>query len=126
MKSLRELKTELLSDGIIDAKEVEEIREILYADGVIDSEEAEFLFEINDVVSGNENDPSWGLLFIDALTSYLLEDEISPNEIDPNEANWLFEKINGDGQIDEIERKLLLNLKSKVVSFPTNLDSLLK
>ena len=125
MKSLEQLKKELLADGIIDAAEVNELKEILYADGVIDTEEAEFLFEINDDVSGKENDPSWETLFIDAITSYLLEDENSPGEIDEDESNWLHEKIKGDGQIDSIEKNLLLNLKSKAKSFPSNLESLL-
>jgi hypothetical protein len=125
MKSLEQLKNELLADGIIDAAEVNELKELLYADGVIDTEEAEFLFEINDAVSGKENDPSWETLFIDAITSYLLEDENSPGEIDDEEATWLYEKIKGDGQIDGTEKNLLLNLKSKAKSFPSNLESLL-
>lgn len=33
MKSLEQLKNELLADGIIDAKEVNELRDFLYADG---------------------------------------------------------------------------------------------
>jgi|TARA_B110000240_G_C13339790_1_gene384995 hypothetical protein len=125
MKNLKELKKELLSDGIIDAGEVLEIREIIYADGKIDSEEADFLFEINDAVSGKNNDSSWTTLFIEAITSYLLEDENSPGEIDDDEATWLFDKINGDGQIDEIEKQLLLNIKSKVDTLQSNLESLL-
>ena len=126
MKSLEQLKNELLADGIIDAAEVKELKEILYADGVIDTEEAEFLFEINNAVSGKENDLSWETLFIDAITSYLLEDENSSGEIDEEEANWLYEKIKGDGQIDETEKNLLLNLKSKGNTFPSNLESLLR
>ncbi len=126
MKSLEQLKNELLADGIIDANEVKELKEALYADGKIDSEEAELLFELNNAVSGKENDSSWENLFIDAITNYLLEDENSPGEIDETEANWLFEKINGDGQIDGIEKNLLLNLKQKAKSFPSNLESLLK
>ncbi|MGV8815981.1 MAG: TerB family tellurite resistance protein [Gelidibacter sp.] len=126
MKSLEQLKKELLADGIIDAVEVKELKEVLYADGVIDTEEAEFLFEINDAVSGKDNDASWESLFINAITSFLLEDEASPGEIDEEEAEWLFKRIKGDGQIDEIEKNLLLNLKDKAKSFPENLESLLK
>lgn len=125
MKSLEQLKNELLADGIIDAAEVEELKEILFYDGIIDTEEAEFLFEINDAVSGKENHPNWETLFVEAITSYLLEDENSPGEIDDVESNWLYEKINGDGQIDFAEKNLLLNLKRKAKSFPSNLESLL-
>jgi len=124
MKTLEQLKKELLADGIIDAAEVKELKAILYADGIIDTVEAEFLFELNNAVSGNQNDPSWSDLFVEAISSYLLEDENSPGEIDEAEAHWLYDKIKGDGVIDATERKLLLNLKSKSKSFPSKLESL--
>ena len=125
MKSLEQLKKEILADGIIDTKEVNELRDFLYADGKIDSEEAEFLFEVNNAVSGNNSDSAWESLFIEAITSYLLEDENSPGEIDEEEANWLQEKIKGDGQIDSIEKNLLINIKTKAKAFPSKLESLL-
>lgn len=125
MKTLEQLKNELLADGIIDANEVKELNEILYADGIIDSNEANFLFELNDAVSGNDNHPDWGKFFIKAISDFLLEDETSPNEIDENEAKWLYEKIKGDGQIDTIEKNLLLNLKEKSKNFPDLLNELL-
>lgn len=125
MKTLEQLKVELLADGVIDANEVKELKEILYADGKIDSEEADFLFELNDAVSENENHSDWGDFFIKAISDYLLEDEDSPNEIDVEEAKWLYEKIKGDGKIDEIERKLLENLKANSNNFPEILEELL-
>ena len=125
MKSLEQLKSELLADGVIDAAEVKELETLLFADGKIDAEEAEFLFELNNAVSGKENHPSWESLFIKAISSYLLDDENSAGEIDAYEAEWLYKKIKVDGQIDSVERNLLLNMKSKVEKFPSNLDSLL-
>ena len=38
----------------------------------------------------------------------------------------LSEKIGADGQVDETEKALLLNLKAKAKNFPAALDSLLK
>ena len=122
MSALSELKNSILADGVIDAEEVKQLREVLYADGKIDKEEAEFLFELNDAVSGKENHPSWDMLFIEAITSFLLEDETSPGEIDDDEAKWLLDKIQGDGQIDGVERVLLENLKAKSKNFPKMLD----
>lgn len=126
MKSLEQLKTELLADGVIDAAEVKELETVLYADGKIDTDEAEFLFDLNNAVSGKSNHASWETLFIKAITSYLLEDENSAGEIDIDEAEWLYNKIKGDGQIDETEKSLLLNLKKQSKNFPSNLESLLK
>ena len=125
MKSLEQLKSELLADGVIDAAEVKELEAILFADGKIDADEAEFLFELNNAVSGKENHATWETLFIKAISSYLLEDENSLGEIDQQEAEWLYNRVNGDGQIDSVEKNLLLNLKSKSKNFPSNLASLL-
>lgn len=125
MANLNELKKELLADGIIDAAEVQTIKEVIYADGKIDKAEADFLFEINDAVPGKNNAPEWKALFVDAITSYLLEDEASPGEIDDEEAKELYDHIKGDGQVDDIERTLLESLKAKSKNFPEILASLL-
>jgi uncharacterized tellurite resistance protein B-like protein len=123
--TLQELKADLLADGIIDAEEVAKLKEILYADGVIDKEEAEFLFEINDAVTGKDNDPAWESFFIQAISDFLLKDEVSPGEIDSEEAAWLVEKIGADGQVDGTEKALLENLKKEAKSFPASLAALL-
>lgn len=122
MNTLSELKKSILADGVIDGSEVKQLRGVLYADGKIDKEEAEFLFELNDAVSGKENHSSWETLFVEAITSFLLEDETSPGEIDDEEAKWLFTKIQGDGQLDNIERALIDNLKKKVKKLPKILN----
>ena len=122
MSKLSELKESILADGVIDEAEVKQLREVLYADGKIDKEEAEFLFELNDAVSGKDNHPSWETLFIEAITSFLLEDEASPGEIDDEEAAWLLAKIQGDGQLDETERALLANLKKQAKTYPEILN----
>lgn len=126
MANLDELKKDLLSDGIIDVEEVETIKHKIYEDGKIDREEANFLFELNGAVTGKDNAPEWKELFIDAITAYVLEDEMSPDVIDEDEADYLYEQINGDGQIDNTERALLENIKAKAKNFPEKLASLLK
>ncbi len=125
MKTLEELKVELLKDGIIDKDEALMLEKRLFEDGKIDSEEAEFLFEINNAVSGEANDISWKELFVKAIVSYLMDDENSPNEIDEKETEWLYNKIKGDGTIDEMEKELLLTLKSRAKRFPSRLEELL-
>ena len=125
MNTLDELKKSLLADGIIDADEVKELEDILYADGVIDKEEADFLFELNNAVSGKKNAPEWKYFFIKAITSFVLDDEQSNGEIDDDEAEYLYNKIKGDGQVDEIEKALLENIKSKSKNFPALLADLL-
>ena len=123
--TLQELKADLLADGIIDAEEVAKLKEILYADGIIDKEEAEFLFLFFYAVTGKENDPAWETFFIQAISDFLLKDEVSPGEIDNDEAAWLVEKIGADGQVDGTEKALLENLKKEAKSFPASLAALL-
>ena len=125
MKSLDELKKELLTDGIIDAGEVKELEEVLYEDGVIDKDEADFLFELNNAVSGKANAPEWKDFFVKAITSFVLDDEQSNGEVDDDEAKYLYDQIKGDGQIDDIEKALLENIKAKSKNCPALLAELL-
>ena len=124
MKTLEALKAELLADGIIDAEEVVKLKEVLYDDGVIDKEEAEFLFDLNDAVTNMANDASWEAFFIQAIADFLLKDEVSPNEIDKEEAEWLLEKIGDDGKVDGTEKALLEKLKAEAKDFPEILSNL--
>jgi len=126
MTNYQELKSAILEDGIIDEHEVIQLRKALYEDGIIDQEEADFLFELNDAVTGKDNHTSWDELFIGAICDFLLEDEKSPGEIDEDECAWLIDKVEGDGQVDDLEKKLLLALKAKAKSFPNSLENLLK
>lgn len=125
MKTLNELKKSILADGVIDEQEVKQLREVLYADGIIDKEEADFIFELNDAVSGKANHSSWEQLFIEAISSFLLEDETSPGVVDEDEAKWLLTKIQGDGKLDEIEIALVENLKTKAIQIPDSLSKFL-
>jgi|SaaInl7_100m_RNA_FD_contig_31_1274633_length_2087_multi_10_in_0_out_0_2 hypothetical protein len=111
--SLEDLKTAILEDGIIDAEEVGKIKARLYEDGIIDREEADFLFDLNDAVSGKENDPSWHDFFIEAMSDHVLKDEATPGVIDDDEATYLIDKIKGDGQVDKTELGLLVNICEK-------------
>jgi hypothetical protein len=121
MARFDELKKKILADGVIDAEEVELLRKELYADGIIDREEADFLFELNDATSGKANDPSWKDLFVEAISSHVLEDEVSPGAIDEAEADWLVGKIEADGVTDENEKALLQNIKAKATSVASKL-----
>lgn len=125
MKTLEELKKELLEDGIIDAQEVATLEKVIFEDGVVDKEEADFLFDLNNAVSGNDNAPEWKDFFVKAITSFVLDDDKSNGEIDDDEAKYLYDQIKSDGKIDEIEKALLENIKAKSRNFPSLLEELL-
>jgi len=121
MSTLKDLKESIIADGKIDADEVAQIKKVIYQDGCINATEADFLFDLNDICSGKDNDASWSVLFVDAICSYLLDDERSPGEIDKQEAEWLLSKIQGDGKLDANEQKLLTKLVSVAKLIPDNL-----
>ena len=125
MKTLEELKKELLADGIIDAEEVKTLESVIFEDGVVDKEEADFIFELNNAVSGKENAPEWKDFFVKAITSFVLDDEQSNGEVDDDEAKYLYDQIKSDGQIDDVEKALLENIKAKSKNFPVLLAELL-
>lgn len=115
---LDELKMAVIADGVIDADEAKHLSQRLYADGIIDREEADFLFAVNDAVSGADNDPAWQALFVDALTSHVLDDEKSPNVLDNDEAAYVIGKIDADGTVDAVELHLLVNICARAESAP--------
>ncbi len=126
MTDLLKLQNEILADGKIDASEVAQIKRAIYEDGKIDTNEADFLFELNNKCSKNPNDSSWVDFFVEAISSYLLEDQESPGTIDKKEADWLLEKIESDGKLDSTEKALLKELSSRAKSMPENLKAFIK
>lgn len=119
--SLKTLVQDIIEDGVVDADEVVTLRTELYEDGVIDRVEADALFEINDAVSGNDNDPTWNALFVEAISDHLLLDDVSPGEVDDDEAAWLISSVEGDGQVDGVERTLLETIQTRVAELGTTL-----
>ena len=122
MNDLHELKKTIFADGVIDEKNVNQLREALFADGGIDRNKADFLFEIKESVSKRKMHKGLEDLFVAAITSFLLEDEESPGEIDDSEAKWLRAKIQYKGYADDIDKKLLANLRKKSINFPKILN----
>lgn len=125
---LNSLKAPILEDGIIDAAEVAMIRKVVYGAGgaggeAVDQVEADFLFELNDAVSGNANDPAWKALFVEAISAFVLQDEASPGEIDEDEAQYLIDKIMADGSVDDVEQALLDNIKAKASKIADSLKA---
>ena len=123
---ISEVVEAIVADGVIDQAEVEQLKKRLYADGKIDKEEAEALFTINDAVKGKANAATWKKLFAEAICDYLLKDDSSPGVVDADEAAWLIAKIEGDGEIDENEKFVLISLKENAKALAPSLREKLK
>ncbi|MDR2651687.1 MAG: YqhA family protein [Prevotellaceae bacterium] len=117
MTTLNELKETIIANKIIGEEEIKQISAILTDNG-IDRESANILFELKDACNHKNNHSRWETLFVDTITSYLLDDDASPGQIDDDEAKWLRAKIQHDGKLTKTDKALLANLKDKSINFP--------
>lgn len=127
-QSLDDLAQKIITEKAINADEVKLIRQHVFSeakileraleDGVVDRHEAETLFAINDAVTDGTSDESWPTLFIEALTSHVLKDEISPETLDTDEARFLVTMVVKDAKVDAAELELMVNVSASVKSAP--------
>ena len=89
-------------------------------------EDAEYLFQLKDevpVCDKNENkdiDDEFTDVYIQTISSFLLEDSDSPGRIDNKEAEWLIARIYWkNGYPDLFDRKLSKSLENKATDFPS-------
>lgn len=116
--TITELKKKIIEDGRISAEEVHLLSEYLAADGGMTQQKANFLFDLKEYAMQGKVDPSFKKLFVDSITSFMLEDDGSPGEIDESEAKWLRAKIQYNGRFDNFDHALISNLKHKSINFP--------
>jgi uncharacterized membrane protein YebE (DUF533 family) len=120
--TLDAVQAAVIADGIVDADEVEMMSKVIYGTGGgagagVDRAEADMLFAINDATTDNEgHDAGWQALFVKAIASHVLDDDVSPGAIDADEGAWLKEKIEGDGKQDANEVALMTHIKANATS----------
>ncbi len=111
----------ILEDLHIDKDEVLMMQASIVEDGAIDQEEAEMLFAINDAISeGGTKCPEYDQFFIEAITAFLLADDISEGVLDDMEWDWLRAMIGEDGDLDDLEIKLLAHIAKVSTSVPSD------
>lgn len=121
MTDFAELKKRLIADGELNEAEVLQLREAIFEDGMT-MEKGDFLFSLKDAANKKKISPAYKSLFVEAISSLLLEDEESPGEIDESEAKWLRAKIQNNSHVDEYDRALLKNLRERSINFPSILN----
>ncbi|MBO4851421.1 MAG: YqhA family protein [Prevotella sp.] len=122
MEKLIQLRKEIVSNGLISQEEVETLREELFSDGGMTKEKGDFLFDFKNLLSKDKVTSEFSALFVDAISSLLLEDDESPGEIDESEAKWLRAKVQMKGYQDKLDQMLLDNLRKKSINFPEILN----
>lgn len=116
--NIEDFKREIIKDGVVSADEIPAIKEFLYGGEGMTQEKVGFLFDLKNETTHGKLAPAFKPLFVEAISSLLLEDENSPGEIDDEEAKWLRAKIQMNGRLDEYDKALLANLKKKSINFP--------
>jgi hypothetical protein len=102
----------ILSDGIVEADEVEALREKLEQDWVVDHSEVELLFRVNHSLGGKAEDcPEWTAFFVDNVSRLLILDLDTPGEIDEAEGDWLAGLLDRYGAANVTEEALLSALQ---------------
>lgn len=122
MRTLGELKKELFADGRLSNEEVKKLRTAMYEGEGMTRAKGDFLFELKDTIRKEHLPEDFSSVFVESITSLLLEDEESPGEIDEAEAKWLRAKIQYKGYFDSIDDDLLNNLRKKSINFPEILN----
>lgn len=122
MESLVELKKAIVSDGKISSKDVKLLRDTLFNEEGMTRAKADFLFKLKDTINKEHQISEFKELFVEAITSFLLDDETSPGEIDDSEAKWLRAKIQTKGYLDKLDGVLLDNIRKKSINYPEILN----
>ncbi len=122
MEKLKELKKTVVADGHLSEKDVELLRDTLFNDEGMTREKANFIFNLKDIISKEHLTNDFKELFVEAISTFLLEDEESPGEIDDSEAKWLRAKIQTKGYQDSVDILLLENLRKKSINYPEILN----
>ena len=118
MKDLAQLRKTIISDGRLSVKDVHLLRQAMFDDEGMTREKGDFLFKLKDTISQEHLIAEFKDLFVEAITTLLLEDEVSPGEIDPEEAKWLRAKIQTKGYTDKLDILILNSLKNKSINYP--------
>ncbi len=108
----------ILADGYIERKETEIIRKEILADGKVNKSEAEFLIELRRTA------PKAVIEFHEFVFDVVKKAILADGHISKEEAAWLQKFILADGKVDDLEKKLLKDLKDAASSTVPEFDAL--
>lgn len=118
----QELRKKIFANGKITEEDVLLLHESLITGQAMTREKGNFLFDIKDSTKRKNQCEAFQKLFVDAITSLLLDDDDSPGEISDEEAKWLRAKIRLKGSVDKTDNLLISNLKSRSINWPKILN----
>lgn len=109
----------ILADGHIDSEKTANIRTEIYSEegdggSAVTAGEMRQLFELKD--NADSYVAEFGDLVVQAAIDYALNDPDTPGVVDAEEAALLNELIMGDGEIDDVERRILTAIRAQATS----------
>lgn len=122
MERLEKVKHTIVADGQLSSADIKLLRDALFDEEGMTRKKANFLFNLKDMISKDRLTSEFKELFIEAISTLLLEDDDSPGEIDDSEAKWLRAKIQTKGYQDNLDISLLDNLRKKSINYPEILN----
>lgn len=113
---------DITEDRRIDAEDVVTLRRTVFRDGIVSDEEAEIIFAVDQAV--DVRSAAWRDLFVEALTDYIVHQQMPSGYVDDAKAEWLIAQIDRDGRVQtDTEFELLVNVLEKAVSSPAGLSA---
>lgn len=111
---------EIADKGIISAEDVLKLRREVFGDGVVSEAEAEMLFRLNEACKGQ--DDKWGEFFVEAVSDYLVRQEMPEGYVSESNAKWLMKQVASDGVVDtQVELDLIVSVLDKAQTSPESL-----
>ena len=78
----------------------------------------EFLLALNEATEEAQEVEAWRPFFVSAVAGHLTLDEASEGKVDAEEAEWLIDMLEKDGQYDDNEIALLQHLNEASDDLP--------
>jgi hypothetical protein len=108
-------KMELTADDALDVRRI-----IFGSDDAVSREEAEALIALNR--HAEHVSPAWAMLFVEALTDYVVHQEIPSGWVDELKADWLIEALGHDPRAKDDELDVLVHVLDRADSTPARLS----
>jgi hypothetical protein len=116
-----DLTTRLKAKAELTSEDTLAMRRVAWPDGVIEPAEADAIFDLNTSVKSKSRE--WVDFFVEAMNTYLVEQQSPRGYVDDAKAGWLMARIDGDGRVDSLGE---LELLVKVLESATNAPEMLK
>ncbi len=121
---LLELKTIIYKGITLDTRKIEMMKKVIGTgtkSEITDPAISDFLFDLNQVIIGSAAHPVWKMFFVETISNYLSEGRQFPKDISDEKAEWLMDRIDSSGHIDENTKALLIFIKENIKIIPAKL-----